>query len=94
MYACVCFSVTEEEVTEEVARGAHTEEALGDRCGAGTNCGTCVERLGCLIEAALRDRPTAEAMESCPVPCSPAQRLHDAGDAARSRRVPAATHSA
>jgi bacterioferritin-associated ferredoxin len=54
MYACVCFSVTEEEVTEEVARGAHTEEQLGERCGAGTSCGTCVERLGCLIAAALR----------------------------------------
>jgi bacterioferritin-associated ferredoxin len=54
MYACVCFSVTEEEVTEEVARGAHTEEQIGDRCGAGTSCGTCVERLGCLIAAALQ----------------------------------------
>ena len=59
MYACVCFSVTEEEVTEEVTRGAHTEEQLGDRCGAGTSCGTCVERLGCLIAAALP--PTAGA---------------------------------
>ena len=77
MYACVCFSVTEEEVGEEVARGASNEEELGDRCGAGTSCGTCVERLGCLIEAALRDRTTAEAMEACPVPCAPAQRLHD-----------------
>lgn len=76
MYACVCFSVTEEEVSEEVARGASNEEELGDRCGAGTSCGTCVERLGCLIEAALRDRTTAEALEACPVPCAPAQRLH------------------
>jgi bacterioferritin-associated ferredoxin len=76
MYACVCFSVTEEEVGEEVARGARTEEELGDRCGAGTSCGTCVERLGCLIEAALRDRSTAETLAACPVPCAPAQRLH------------------
>lgn len=63
MYACVCFCVTEEEVNDEVASGAHTEEALGERCGAGTSCGTCVERLGCLIEKALRDRTFAHSAE-------------------------------
>lgn len=76
MYACVCFSVTEEEVEAEVAKGASSEEELGERCGAGTSCGTCVERLGCLIETALRDRGTAARLAACPVPCSPAQRLH------------------
>jgi bacterioferritin-associated ferredoxin len=59
MYACVCFCVTEEEVAAEVADGASTEEEVGERCGAGTSCGTCVERLGCLIAAALRDRAPA-----------------------------------
>jgi len=29
MYACVCFSVTEEEVHDEIANGATSEEALG-----------------------------------------------------------------
>jgi bacterioferritin-associated ferredoxin len=77
MYACVCFCVTEEEVCAEVANGARTEEEVGERCGAGTSCGTCVERLGCLIETALRDRAAAEKLAACPVPCSPAQRLHD-----------------
>jgi bacterioferritin-associated ferredoxin len=75
MYACVCFSVTEEEVHEEVANGATSEDALGERCGAGTSCGTCVERLGCLIEAALRDRAKAAKIEACPVPCPAAQRV-------------------
>jgi len=59
MYACVCFCVTEEEVAAEVADGASTEEEVGERCGAGTSCGTCAERLGCLIAAALRDRAPA-----------------------------------
>jgi bacterioferritin-associated ferredoxin len=75
MYACVCFCVTEEEVHEEVANGATSEEALGESCGAGTSCGTCVERLGCLIEAALRDRGTAAAIAACPVPCPYTQRV-------------------
>jgi bacterioferritin-associated ferredoxin len=52
MYACVCFSITEEEIHDEISAGASTEEELGERCGAGTSCGTCVERLGCLIEEA------------------------------------------
>jgi bacterioferritin-associated ferredoxin len=76
MYACVCFSVTEEEVQDEVLSGARTERELGERCGAGTSCGTCVERLGCLIETALRDRSAAAKLAACPVPCAPAQRLH------------------
>ncbi|HEY3866985.1 MAG TPA: (2Fe-2S)-binding protein [Actinocrinis sp.] len=75
MYACVCFCVTEEEVHEEIANGATSEEALGETCGAGTSCGTCVERLGCLISAALRDRSKAAALASCPVPCPMAQRV-------------------
>ncbi len=64
MYACVCFSVTEEEITEEVADGACTEEALGERCGAGTSCGSCVERLSCLIERALRERDITHSAEA------------------------------
>ena len=50
MYACVCFCITEEEIDEEISAGASTEEEIGERCGAGPSCGTCVERLGCLLE--------------------------------------------
>jgi bacterioferritin-associated ferredoxin len=76
MYACVCFCITEEEVAAEVANGAHTREEVSERCGAGTSCGTCVERLGCLIKAALRDSATADKLAACPVPCTPAQHRH------------------
>ena len=79
MYACVCFSVTEEEIAEEIANGAHTEDAIGDRCGAGTSCGTCVERLGCLLDQAQRNGMIAARLAACPVPCPPALNLH--GDA-------------
>ncbi len=79
MYACVCFSVTEEEIAEEIANGAHSEDAIGDRCGAGTSCGTCVERLGCLLDQALRNGMIAARLAACPVPCPPTLNLH--GDA-------------
>jgi bacterioferritin-associated ferredoxin len=30
--------------------GARTEEAVGAACGAGTNCGSCLDRIADLIE--------------------------------------------
>jgi bacterioferritin-associated ferredoxin len=83
MYACVCFSITEEEIHDEISGGARTEEELGERCGAGTSCGTCVERLGCLIEEARR-RPCVEhALKACPSVCDAGARVGEAitGDA-------------
>jgi bacterioferritin-associated ferredoxin len=72
MYACVCFCVTEEEIHQEISAGARTEEELGERCGAGTSCGTCVERLGCLIEEARRRPCVEQTLAACPSVCDAA----------------------
>ena len=72
MYACVCFRITEEEIHEEISAGARTEQELGDRCGAGTSCGTCVERLGCLIEEARRNPRLERTLAACPAVCDAA----------------------
>ena len=72
MYACVCFSITEEEIQDEISAGAHTEEEIGERCGAGTSCGTCVERLGCLIEEARRSPCVEKTLAACPSACEAA----------------------
>lgn len=52
MYVCICEAVTQDEVRAEIRSGAHSVEDLGDRTGAGTNCGTCRERLQELLDAA------------------------------------------
>lgn len=52
MYVCICHAVTGEELDAVVAGGARSVDAVGERCGAGTGCGTCVERLSCLISSA------------------------------------------
>lgn len=78
MYACVCFCITEEEIHEEISAGARTEEELGERCGAGTSCGTCVERLGCLIEEARRDVCVEHRLGACPALCEAAARANAA----------------
>ncbi len=51
--------------------GATTVEAIGDRCGAGTNCGGCVPLIEHILErrlAALLDEATlADAPVESPV---------------------------
>ncbi|GDY31501.1 (2Fe-2S)-binding protein [Gandjariella thermophila] len=49
MYVCICAAVSEPEVRECILAGARTAEDIGDRCAAGTGCGSCVERLGMLV---------------------------------------------
>ena len=45
MYVCICFAVTETELTGVLAAGARSEEEVGDACGAGTGCGSCLDRI-------------------------------------------------
>jgi len=54
MYVCICARVRECEVRAAVRCGARTEESVGDACGAGTGCGTCVDRIGDLINEECR----------------------------------------
>ena len=51
MYACICHGVTEADVVATVRSGARTEESVGERCGAGTGCGSCLDRICALISA-------------------------------------------
>lgn len=55
MFVCICYHVREREVRSIIRDGAHTEEAVGDACGAGTGCGSCLERICDLIEEETAD---------------------------------------
>jgi bacterioferritin-associated ferredoxin len=50
MYVCICHRVRECEVRSVIDGGARTEDAVGDACGAGTGCGTCLDRICDLID--------------------------------------------
>ena len=50
MYVCICERVREGEVRAAIRCGARTEESVGEACGAGLNCGTCLDRICDLIE--------------------------------------------
>jgi bacterioferritin-associated ferredoxin len=49
MYVCICARVRECEVRAAVRCGARTEETVSAACGAGTGCGSCVDRIYDLI---------------------------------------------
>ena len=50
MIVCLCHAVTDRDLERVIEAGASTVEEIGQRCGAGTDCGTCLgelrERLG------------------------------------------------
>ena len=50
MFVCICARVRECELRGAIQAGARTEEAIGDACGAGTGCGTCLDRVCELID--------------------------------------------
>jgi bacterioferritin-associated ferredoxin len=49
MYVCICARVKEREVRAAIRAGADTEDSVGDACGAGMRCGTCLDRICDLI---------------------------------------------
>ena len=54
MFVCICARVRDCEIRAAIQGGAHNEDAVGDACGAGTGCGTCLNRIEELIEAETR----------------------------------------
>ncbi|GAA0446416.1 hypothetical protein GCM10010112_22170 [Actinoplanes lobatus] len=55
MYVCICYHVREREVRAVIQDGARTEEEVGDACGAGTGCGSCLDRICELIKEESAD---------------------------------------
>ena len=49
MIVCVCKAVSDRDVARAVAGGARTVEDLACATGAGTECGSCREELGCAL---------------------------------------------
>jgi bacterioferritin-associated ferredoxin len=60
MYACICFAVTDVELRDLIGEGARTVDEIGDACGAGTGCGTCLDRLDVLLAAQLAPSALSE----------------------------------
>jgi bacterioferritin-associated ferredoxin len=53
VFVCICARVRESEIREVVRAGAETEDSVGDACGAGTGCGTCLDRIAEILESSV-----------------------------------------
>lgn len=50
MIVCVCHGVPCSRIRSVVREGADTVDAVGDVCGAGTDCGSCRDTIEDIIE--------------------------------------------
>jgi bacterioferritin-associated ferredoxin len=85
VYVCICYAVTDNEVNAEIALGARSVEDVGDRCDAGTGCGSCHDKIDTLLVAAARRRLVGCCGSGCGAFCTPEQRA--AASRAESARV-------
>lgn len=49
MIVCICKGLSESVIQSVIERGACSVEAVGNACGAGTDCGTCQRSIDELI---------------------------------------------
>lgn len=73
MIVCLCEIATDKDISLAIAEGAHTVDQVGERCGAGTGCGTCRGFIGEMIEKAQARCP-GTGYSDCPRMAS-----HEAG---------------
>jgi bacterioferritin-associated ferredoxin len=58
---CHCNVVSDRRIRFEVQCGACDTEQVGDRCGAGTRCGSCRPTIGALLATLLAPEPVEPA---------------------------------
>jgi len=61
MLVCSCHAVFESTVRHAVAGGARCVDSIGESCGAGRDCGSCISHLEDILDEldAAIDRSTA-----------------------------------
>lgn len=57
MFVCICNAVTEDDILGAVDAGARCARSASEATLAGTNCGSCLERVENLVEGALSGCP-------------------------------------
>jgi len=55
MFVCVCKAVTERQIEEAAAQGAHTLKDLRNALGIAQECGQCAAQAKCYLKAVLEE---------------------------------------
>lgn len=61
MILCSCFAVTDTAIEAAMSAGARTEDQIGKACGAGTDCGDC---LDIICDMLARPNPESQRRSS------------------------------
>jgi bacterioferritin-associated ferredoxin len=61
---CHCFGVSDRRILAEAGLGAGSSGDIARRCGAGSDCGGCTNRIEDLLEIRLVGEPTDTALAS------------------------------
>ncbi|MCX4242337.1 (2Fe-2S)-binding protein [Paraliomyxa miuraensis] len=61
---CQCMLVSERDVLATIRAGARTVDEVGERCDAGTGCGSCRGGIELLIQQEVRRRARAPVPEA------------------------------
>lgn len=62
MLVCLCHPASDRKIDSVIDEGARTVEEIGERCGAGTGCGACIDDL--------RERLSSKGAIGCPRDCA------------------------
>jgi bacterioferritin-associated ferredoxin len=63
---CQCMLVSEQEVLATIRSGARTVDEVGERCDAGTGCGSCRGGIELLIQHVVRQEVRRQTRETLP----------------------------
>lgn len=58
MIVCCCKAVCSEKIAALIEEGADSLQAIGELCGAGTDCGSCRDFIEEMIEEAQPSAPS------------------------------------
>jgi len=59
---CICHPTSDRDLESVIDEGARTVDEIGQRCGAGTGCGACLDEL--------KDRLSSKGANACPRDCA------------------------
>ncbi|MCX5741478.1 MAG: (2Fe-2S)-binding protein [Proteobacteria bacterium] len=62
MLVCICHPTSDRDLETVIDEGARTVDEIGQRCGAGTGCGACLDEL--------RDRLSTKGTNPCARDCA------------------------
>lgn len=70
MIVCLCHGVSDRKIREVAEDGAATVKEVGQRCGAGTDCGSCRRQIKDVLDGV---QTTRSAMAAAHRTCSNAR---------------------